>query len=53
MPFGLWGNGNILPANYRHSRAEGAGIQHSRESAPALAGAKAGILLRFAFALLL
>ena len=27
----------------RHSRAEGAGIQHSRESAPALAGAKAGI----------
>ena len=30
----------------RHSRAEGAGIQHSRESAPALAGAKAGIQLR-------
>ena len=30
----------------RHSRAEGAGIQHSRESAPALAGVKAGIQLR-------
>ena len=30
----------------RHSRPAGAGIQHSRESAPALAGAKAGIQLR-------
>ena len=33
-------NNLVIPA------PKGAGIQHSRESAPALAGAKAGILLR-------